>query len=854
MSDCSEQKKLMMDALLALKKSQAKVKALQQAQNEPIAIIGMSCRLPADANDMAGVVELLANGTDAVSRIPAQRWDVDFYHDSDPQAAGKMVSDQGGFINDIDRFDNQFFKISPREANFMDPQHRLLLMSAWRALENANIVPGELYQRPVGTFVGISTMDYLHVIEKQIDEREIDGYITAGNIHSVAPGRIASYLGLTGPAVAIDTACSSSLIAVHQACESLRNNSCELALAAGVNSILNPLLSVTFSKAQMLSSDGRCKTFDDSANGYVRGEGVGVVVLKRLSDAQRDNDNILALIKGSATNHNGPSGGLTVPSGSAQQQVIEQAIKNAGIEANDVDCIEAHGTGTALGDPIELRALDQVYGGSSRQNPLWVSSIKTNIGHLEAAAGIAGLIKMVAQLQQRTIYSHLHFNQPSSHIDWQQSVVSVPRKTMPWPEMPAEKPAIGGVSSFGINGSNAHIVLAEAPQSETASVPVQNPKILTMAAKTAQGLQAQVAQYHGFIAASSESDLASICYSSNLARSHFEHRVAFVVSNKTELLQQLADYSQCSQAQHVNKRAIAMLLDGESELDVAAYQRFSGFNVAYQQGLDLALNANFAAQYALAQLFLTWGIMPSAMVGLGKGEIIVSCIEGQLTLAQAAVALKRYVAVDKPDIDLTKLDLVIALGTASLEVCRQQNIDTIDVLEPDLCLAQLYMAGVSLAWDKIYPAKRYDKAILPNYPFKQERCWLQLDGKRMDNDQWLATSDKQTQQLIEQFLAADHKLVYQSQLQSDEFKCLLAQLLAHFIAPFIHGEQEIAPVYRRWLQQSLRLLQQEQMLLANADGSWQLNTDKLLTLETVQQQWQQLQPQLLQQQEIQAYV
>ncbi|HXA49459.1 MAG TPA: polyketide synthase, partial [Candidatus Acidoferrum sp.] len=411
MSPAGKEKPALLRALLAIEDLEARLRESQRSAREPIAIVGLACRYPgADSAD--AFWQNLRAGVDAVSEIPADRWDIDAYYDPDPDAPGKMYSRRGGFVPNLDRFDARFFGIAPREAVSLDPQQRLLLEVAWEALEDAAIPPRQLAGTSTGVFVGITGSDFSSLSARMADIRLIDPYSGTGSAVCVAPGRLSYILGLHGPSLAVDTACSSSLVAVHLACQSLRSGESRTALAGGVNAILAPEGSIYFCKIRALSPDGRCKTFDGAADGYVRGEGCGVIVLKRLSDAVADNDRILAVIRGSAMNHDGPSGGLTIPSGPAQEAVIRAALANAGVQSAEVGYVEAHGTGTPLGDPIELHALGAVYPACA------VGSVKTNIGHLEAGAGMAGLIKVVLSLRHRQIPPHLHFTYPNPLVSW----------------------------------------------------------------------------------------------------------------------------------------------------------------------------------------------------------------------------------------------------------------------------------------------------------------------------------------------------------------------------------------------------------------------------------------------------
>ena len=444
-------------ALFELREMQSKLDKLEGARREPIAIIGMGCRFPGGADSPDAYWQILVDGVDTIRETPPERWDVEELFDPDPQAPGKMYTRWGGYLDDIDQFDPQFFGISPREAEGLDPQQRLLLEVTWEALEHAGQSPDQLVGSPTGVFIGISTNDYFHLLANG-DREAIDVYLATGTTHSAASGRLSYFLGLQGPAVSIDTACSSSLVAIHQAVQSLRSGECSMALAGGVNIILLPELLINFSRARMMSADGRCKAFDARADGFVRSEGCGMVVLKRLSDAQTDHDHILAVIRGTAVNQDGRSTGLTVPNGLSQQAVIEAALANGSVPPALVSYVETHGTGTSLGDPIEVQALAAVLGrGRSAENRLQIGSVKTNMGHLESAAGVAGLMKAVLVLQNREIPPHLHLQERNPYIPWESLLVDIPVERTPL--RPIDSRYLIGTSSFGFSGTNAHVVL-----------------------------------------------------------------------------------------------------------------------------------------------------------------------------------------------------------------------------------------------------------------------------------------------------------------------------------------------------------------------------------------------------------
>jgi acyl transferase domain-containing protein len=420
-------------ALLALQSMQAKLDALEHAKREPIAIIGMGCRFPGGADSLEAFWRLLSDGVDAIAEVPANRWDVEAYYDPDPDAPGKIYTRKGGFLTRVDDFNPQFFGISAREAATLDPQQRLLLEVSWEALETANQAPERLLNSLTGVFVGICSNDYNKMIWETGGAAQVDAFCATGNALSVAAGRLSYILGLKGPSLAVDTACSSSLVAVHLACQHLRQRECNMALAGGVHLLLSPESSVAFARTRMLDPDGYCKTFDATANGYVRGEGCGVIVLKRLSDALANKDNILGVIRGSAVNHNGRSSSLVAPNGPSQQALIRKALESGGVEPSQVSYIEVQGTGTALGQPIEVEALGAVFGKHrSPDAPLTIGSVKTNIGHLEAASGIASIIKVILALQHGEIPPHLHFKQPNPYINWDELRVKVPTERMPW--------------------------------------------------------------------------------------------------------------------------------------------------------------------------------------------------------------------------------------------------------------------------------------------------------------------------------------------------------------------------------------------------------------------------------------
>jgi acyl transferase domain-containing protein/SAM-dependent methyltransferase len=498
-------------AVVAIQRLRVRNAELEQAAAAPIAVVGMGCRLPAGGSSPAALWEALSSGRDGSMEVPADRWDVDAFYDPNLGTPGKMYVRKGCFIPDVDLFDPLFFRISPREAIGMDPQQRLLLEVTWEALEDAGLSATRLVGSQTGVFLGISTKDYATLLGRSAHGSDSNATAGAGTAASVASGRLSYVFGFHGPCFAVDTACSSSLVATHLAVQALRAKECGLAVVAGVNLMLTPDITVNFCQGRLLSPDGHCKTFDAAASGYARGEGCGVVVLKRLADAVADGDRVQAVIRGSAINQDGRSAGLTAPNGLAQEAVIRQALANAGLPPEAIDAIEAHGTGTALGDPIEMHALKGVF--EDRVGPLHVGSIKANIGHAEAAAGISGLIKAVLMLQHQEVPPLLHFNQLNPHIDLGGMDVRIPTALVP-----AALSQVG-VSSFGWSGTNAHVVLGAAPPPEpakAASGEAQPPRLL-ISARTPEALRELIGRYREFFAVAPHS-FADACHTAAVGR------------------------------------------------------------------------------------------------------------------------------------------------------------------------------------------------------------------------------------------------------------------------------------------------------------------------------------------------
>jgi acyl transferase domain-containing protein len=647
-----DRRELLKNAFGAIEQLKAKVRSLESASAEPIAIVGASCRFPGGANSLEEYWSVLDDGRDVVTEIPASRWKTVGY-------AGTSPGWHAGIIDNIDGFDPRFFGISAREATTMDPQQRMVLEVAWEALENAGYAPDRLNGSKTGVFLGITGHDYADLL--QAVGGLVDVYAATGNANNAAAGRLSFLLGLQGPSLAVDTACSSSLVAIHLACLALRAGDCRVALAGGVNALLAPGPFICFKSWGMMSSDGRCKTFDAAADGFVRGEGCGMIVLKRLSDAQADGDHIMAVIRGSAVNQDGRSSGLTVPNGPAQEEVIRQALAVGKLDPTEIGYVEAHGTGTSLGDPIEAHAIAAVLGaGRGIDNPLVVGSVKTNIGHLESAAGVAGLLKVVLSLQAEKIPAHLNFTEMNPDIDWGDTPVEIPVSGKAWHR--GSRKRIAGVSSFGFSGTNAHVILEEAPPHDRVVPDHEHPlHIFTLSGRTDQARDDLASRYAEYLA-TTDSSLADICNTVNAGRAQFSERVAVVAATREELREKLLARNWIEGHAKPGSLRIAFLFTGQgsqwSGMGRELYETEPVFRAALDECaqilgaklgrplLDVIYGdsgtlldetrytqpALFALEWSLAQLWKSWGVEPSIVFGHSVGEYAALTVAGIWTL------------------------------------------------------------------------------------------------------------------------------------------------------------------------------------------------------------------------------
>jgi acyl transferase domain-containing protein/NADPH:quinone reductase-like Zn-dependent oxidoreductase/acyl carrier protein len=710
------QKKSSQRVQISSEQPQANLPERLGGAGEPIAIVGLSCRFPS-APDQQAFWELLRDGRDAIREVPLDRhWDKSQYYSSDPNAPGKMYTWEGGFLEEFERFDAGFFGISPREAAQMDPQQRLLLETVYEAFEDGGQALSRLEATSTGVYVGISTNDFLQIGCRLGDPLKIDSYSGTGSAASVAAGRISFCLGLQGPNFPVDTACSSSLVALHLACQSLRNEECRIAVVAAVNLMLSPETTFYFCKVRALAPDGRCKAFDASANGYGRSEGAGAVVVKRLSDAQADGDRILAVIRGSAINHDGRTTGLTVPNGDSQERLIRKALANAGLHPEQVSYVEAHGTGTPLGDPIEFRAIRNTYCSQrDPSQPLLIGSVKTNIGHAEAAAGIAGLIKVVLSLQHRKLPPHLHFNQPNPYISWGDAPLEVVTGLRDWEPLGGRR--IAGLSSFGFSGTNAHVIVEEynavnCPVPSRTAAPSTS-SLVTVSAKSGAALGENLSRLKSYLD-TTDNDLEDIAYTLAYGKSHFAHRWSCVANSHDEVISAIDEYLQAkspngksiSQSRTVKAAGkVAWVFGGQGaqavgmgrqlfdscpvfrraieECDAIIAQESGQSLVDKLYGQDpLALQSTTAAhtsllafEYGLVRRWQSWGLSPSMVTGHSLGEFVAGIFAGIFSLEDALKFVSRRGALIDQKVEPGKMLAVAAAAQVVGELIDRSNAE-----------------------------------------------------------------------------------------------------------------------------------------------------------------------------------
>ncbi|MFJ9520410.1 type I polyketide synthase [Kitasatospora sp. NPDC101801] len=782
-------------ALETVRKQQELLKDLMLEKYEPIAVVGVGLRFPGGSNSPDEFADFLRDGRSGIGPFPADRFDLARF--TDPADAdgepvqGRIRAAGGGFLDRVDLFDAGFFNISPKEAQYMDPQQRLLLETAWEALEHSTIDPAPLRRGNGGVYIGASSIDYALELES-LPYEQLDGHLASGITFFPLSGRLSYFLGWRGPCVSLDAACASSLTAVHAAVQGLRHRECDIALAGAVNALHHPRIPVIFSNANMLAPDAQCKTFDESADGYVRAEGCAVVVLKRLSDAKRDGDTVLGLIRGSAVGQDGDSAGLTVPNGPAQEAVMRAAIHRAALRPEDIQYVEAHGTGTPLGDPIEMGAISDVFAKShTKTAPLTVGSVKTNVGHMEPVAGLVGVIKTLLQMRESVIYPHLNFRTPSGRIPWDRYPVTVPTENRPWPA--ETKRAV--VNSFGFGGTIAAVVLEQAPDfsgpGAATGTGTEQPgarQVFTLSAKNRRSLRKLIERYQEHLERTPGIDLADLCHTSNVGRSHFPLRIAGVVGGRQDLDGLLAKgLTQLDRraVEAPEARKTAFLFTGQGSqypgMGRPLYDRYPVFRrhvdecdrlfapLLGRSVRDLLLGigadqeavhqtrftqpALFTLEYALAQLWMDWGARPSTLIGHSIGEVVAAAVAGlfsledAVTLVAARARLMQSVsapggmaAVPAPAAEVTPLlagypDLALAAVNSPDQCVISGGSDSLAAVtavlqERGLAVKQLQ---VSHAFHSPLMAEVFDefRAVLATIRFQQPQLTLisNLTGK-----------------------------------------------------------------------------------------------------------------------------
>ncbi|WP_330230964.1 type I polyketide synthase [Nocardia sp. NBC_00508] len=742
-------------AVKDLQKARQRLRDMEAQAHEPIAVIGMSCRYPGGIESPRDLWETVLNGRDVITEWPTDRgWDSLLRNGVGPIDFDKIRSRTGGFLTAPGEFDAEFFGITPAEATAMDPQHRLVLEAAWEAVEYARIDPRTLHGSDTGVYVGAGNDQGYGSLEAQGEYGDTDStaYLT-GSVAALASGRISYLLGLRGPAISLDTACSSGLVAVHTAVRALRAGECSLALAGGGSVLATPGVFALFEGGLGLAGDGRVKSFAAGADGTTFAEGVGMLVLERLSDAQRLGHEVLAVVRGSAVNQDGASNGLMAPNGQAQQQVIRAALADAGVPAAEVDVVEGHGTGTALGDLIEAQALLATYGqGGQREQPLLLGSIKSNMGHTQLASGIAGVIKMVEAMRCATVPSTLHVDEPSPHVDWAAGGVRLVTETRSWPDN--DRPRRAAVSSYGISGTNAHVILEQAPSHLPADAadPVALPVIpWVMSARSEAALVAQAAKLRAHLERHPELDPVEIGCSLATTRSAFEYRAVVLGQDRDELVAGLTASAEGA--------TVAGLLTGRTAADATTIFRFPGRDIGAGQSLyeefpvfAAAFDAvaaefgaepvtPFAVEVALVRLLESWGVRPDCVVGSARGEITAAHVAGVLSLTDAC-ALVAAGESPTPPTDLTlaepSVPFLAASGEAvgrfgsrytpdpAREVLERPGTIIVDIgFDTPRALLEVvadgWTRGLRVDWGTVFG--RRGTVALPTYAFQRQRYW-----------------------------------------------------------------------------------------------------------------------------------
>jgi len=725
-----EEKRKLAAALLARKEREHK------SAEAPVAILGFGCRYPGGVVDGESFWRLLDGGLDAIREVPRSRWDADALYDPDPDALGRSTTRSGGFLDHVEDFDPAFFGIAAREAMHLDPQQRLLLETAWEALEHAGIAPGSLLGAQAGVFVGVMSHDYETIHPH--DLASLDGHVLLGSARSVASGRLSYLLGVKGPSVTIDTACSSSLVAIHLACASLRSGESNLALAGGSTLILSPRLHVEFARMRGLSPDGRCKSFSESADGVGWAEGCGVVALKLLDDAIRDGDPILGVIRGSAVNQDGRSNGMTAPNGPSQEAVVRRALAVAGLDRHDVDYIEAHGTGTTLGDPIEAFALSEVFG-PARPRPLWLGSVKSNFGHTQAASGVAGLIKVLLSMRHERLPTTLHATAPSAKVDWSSSPLRLVTESVPWPR----GRRLAGISSFGISGTNAHLVIEEPPARPEMRADEKRARLVPISAHTSEALIQSASRLAAHLGRHPDLSIDDVAHTLGVGRTPSDHRAFVVAASTKELGEEL---SKGAAARRTSAGKIAFLCTGQGSqlpgMGRTLHAQFPVFRDAFDRlanrldfrqfeigaeihRTDFTQPSLFVLGWALSELWRSWGVAPDLVLGHSVGEFVAAAIAGVFS-PEDGLAL--VTARGRLMQQLCEPGVMISIDASEREVAAK-----IDALGGDVSIAaingprQIVISGDARAASEVAASFGGGKRLETSHAFHSPRMQPMLD-------------------------------------------------------------------------------------------------------------------------------
>jgi acyl transferase domain-containing protein len=719
----------------------------QNFDDEKIAIIGMSCRFPG-ANNIDEFWQVLLEGKDVIGEIPPHRWDVDKYYDPHPGLPNKMYTKAGGFIPDYESFDATFFSLSKRQASLMDPQQRMLLELSWHAIENAGYAAERLMGSSTGVFLAMGSVDYA-VAQVFSDCARIDSYFLISNDMSFSANRIANYFNFTGLGFTINCACSSALVAINIARNKLISDEIDMALVGGINYIGAPFNSIGLSQAWLLAQDGRCKSFDASADGYVRSEGGGMVILKKLSKALKDHDNILAVIAGSAVNMDGARNSLVIPNEKGRIEVIKKALKYARCKPGDIDFIEAHGIGTPISDVNELKSIAKIYdkGRDRRNHPLYIATVKTNIGYLEYACGIASLIKVVLSLKNKKIPAHLHLKEihPEASVD-KSSAIVFPAKCTEWLKAD-KKPRRAGINGYSLGGTNAHMILEEYPEVSFQDNPALTRFILTISAKTPEALDQYLIDYQAALSKKSKTSLQQFCYSANTSRSHFQYRLAFLVNDWEQLSDALFKARKITEVTKGLLPKITLFLpdDCGNELHLAINfsKKSSYFKTLIRQSIFEIINDSKSRssktldekkllaqltpdelhcvfQYSLANLLIYWGVKPHKILAEGRGLITKALLSKKISLGDIKQSLDLSRKENNKRMKALKENsVIITLGNVSSE----EEINSNELWDRILGkLIEIYCLGGTINWmnfhhdDLVKP-----KTPVPMYPFNKER-------------------------------------------------------------------------------------------------------------------------------------